>query len=454
MNRTAWKTFVDTVHREAAKCSACGECRMVCPVYGATGLERNVARGRLALAEALADGSLLLTPEIARAFESCLLCMACVRTCSGQVNMVDVVLKARACLSSRKIMPDIQTLAFQALTADRKYRDMGATTARKAQAVFMSGLPETSGLRLKLTLPRFKALGERLLPGLTPAPFISGRDQTYPALGQKRSVILFVGCASNYIYTDIAETSVQVLHHLGIGVIVPSGQCCCGAPVQARADTRTLRRLAGDNLRCLSGQPGIPILTLCASGGLMLKRHYPDILAGTALDGRAEEISRRTMDITEYLTEEVGLERIRSRIRRTLTDPLTYHDPCHLRHGQGVVSQPRAILRAICDQFLEMPNANGCCGLGGTYGLSHADLSMRILTEKTKKIAEMNPFPLELATGCPGCIMQLTHGCYQAGLRIRVRHTVQYLWQAMAEQNLQQTTFASRSTPRDSVSGS
>jgi len=120
MKNDSEQEFIEVVNKEELNCAACGECRMVCPVYAVSGQEKNVARGRLALAKAVADGKLELTETIALSFENCLLCMACVENCAGHVNMIEVVLKSRAFLSSKKGLPKGQALTLKALTADRK----------------------------------------------------------------------------------------------------------------------------------------------------------------------------------------------------------------------------------------------------------------------------------------------------------------------------------------------
>ena len=431
MKKDPEQAFIETVNKEYSKCAACGECRMVCPVYGASGLEKNVARGRLSLAKALVDGDLELTDNIAESFENCLLCMACDTHCAGHVDMVDVVLKTRALLALKKGLPGIQALAFQALGADRKYQDAGAAAARLTQSLFMSKLPETSGLRLKLSLPQFAQLRQRLLPAMAEKPFIGKQDKVYDAEKHRQSILLFVGCASNYIYTGIANKTVQLLNRLGVGVIVLSGQGCCGAPVQAHADTKALIKLAGNNIQAFSKIVQLPIITICSSGGMMLKTAYPRILAETEIAAQALDISRRTMDISEYLVERIGIEQIKSQVKQKIPRTLSYHDPCHLGRGQRITSQPRALLQAVCEDYAEMPDAQACCGLGGTYGISHAEISEQILDKKISNIGNMDRVPSKLATGCPACIMQLTHGLYKNGLRIEVDHTVHYLWQAL-----------------------
>lgn len=431
MKKDPEQEFIETINKEYLKCAACGECRMVCPVYAASGLEKNVARGRLSLAKALVDGDLELTDNIAGSFENCLLCMACVGNCAGHVDMVEVVLKSRAYLTSKKGLPRIQELAFKALGADRKYQDVGVAAARLAQFVFMSALPENSGLRLKLSLPQFAQLRQRILPALAEKPFIGKLDKVYEAEKQWQSVLLFVGCASNYIYTGIAQKTVQLLNRLGVGVIVLSGQGCCGALVQAHADTKALKKLAGNNIQAFSKISQLPIITICSSGGMMLKTGYPRIMAGTEIEAQALDISGRTMDISEYLVERIGITEIKSRVKQKISRTLSYHDPCHLGRGQQITAQPRDLLQAVCEDYVEMPDAQGCCGLGGTYGISHAEISEQILDKKITNIGNMNKVPSKLATGCPACMMQLTHGLYRNSLRIEVNHIVHYLWQAL-----------------------
>lgn len=96
-----------------------------------------------------------------------------------------------------------------------------------------------------------------------------------------------------------------------------------------------------------------------------------------------------------------------------------------------MISQPRALLQAVCEDYAEMPDARECCGLGGTYGFSHPEISEQILAKKIKSISGMDRVPAKLATGCPGCIMQLTHGLNHGQIKMEVGHVVQYLCQAL-----------------------
>ncbi|MBU1697195.1 MAG: (Fe-S)-binding protein, partial [Proteobacteria bacterium] len=362
---------------------------------------------------------------------NCLLCMACVANCAGQVNMVDIVLKSRAYMISEKSLSRVKALALKTLTCKRKYQDMGAASARAAQLVLMAKLPEKSGLRFKLSLPRFFEIRQKGLPPIAKHPFIGRQDREYKAAHQTQEVLLFVGCAGNYIYTQIAKKTIQLLNRLDVGVKVLSSQGCCGAPAHAHADTNTLETLAKNNIHAFSTPLKQPIITICSSGGLMLKKQYPQIFQGTRLAARAVAVSRRTMDISEYLTEQVGIEKIISRIKQKITLPLTYHDPCHLARGQQITAQPRALLKAVCHHYIEMPDAQLCCGLGGTYGITHTQISEQILGKKIQQVAGMTPVPAHLATGCPACIMQLTFGIENRALRVKVGHIVEFLWQAL-----------------------
>jgi glycolate oxidase iron-sulfur subunit len=427
MKKKIRQAFTETINREFQKCAACGECRMVCPVYGVEGFERSVARGRLALAKALADGDLELTDRVQASFDNCLLCMACVENCAGHVDMIEVVLKSRAYVADLRGVPRAKTLAFKALGTDRKYQDLGAAGARAAQALAMAAVPENSGLRLRLA-----RLNYPTLPPLARRPFIARQDRIYGA-DKRQKVMLFVGCAGNYIYDSIPRKTVAVLNALDVGVIVLSHQGCCGAPVLAHADSTNLERLAVNNVQVLSDPQflDLPIVTICSSGGLMLKHHYPGILSHTPLETAAKALSCRTMDISQYLADQIGIDRFKSRIKQKIPHILTYHDPCHLGRGQGVAAQPRILLKAVCDHFSEMPDAAMCCGLGGTYGLSHTDVSRQILKKKTDGLAAMDPVPSRVATGCPACIMQLSHGLARTISGTAVNHTVHYLWQAL-----------------------
>jgi len=163
----------------------------------------------------------------------------------------------------------------------------------------------------------------------------------------------------------------------------------------------------------------------------MFKTLYPELFAqDPELSQAAADLASRTCDISEYLVHEIGLEAIAGQIVSPCGLRTTYHDPCHLKRAQGVSREPRRLLELACpDSFAEMKQPDRCCGLGGTYGVTHREMSKKIRNRKVQNILDVQAG--QVATGCPACMIQLQDGLHQEAPKIRARHTIEVLAQAM-----------------------
>jgi glycolate oxidase iron-sulfur subunit len=165
----------------------------------------------------------------------------------------------------------------------------------------------------------------------------------------------------------------------------------------------------------------------------MFKRMYPELFSSGEKSRMAVDLAARTYDISEYLVHEVGTDVLGAKITNPVRTATTYHDPCHLKRGQGVHAEPRRLLQLACpEHYVPLAEADRCCGLGGTYGLNHREMSKSILGHKTQAVE--NSGAEQIATGCPACMIQLQDGINRAGLKVGVRHTVEVLAEAMGWQ--------------------
>ncbi len=412
------------------KCAKCGECRSVCPVFAELQRERYVARGKLALVEALAAGELPPSDPLREALNQCLLCLSCVARCGSGVPVDRIIKAARAEVVIERGLPLPKRLVFGLLASGRGMLNLALQSGSLLQPILFRRIPESSGLRRRFPLPLIDK--ERYIPHLARHPFRTGVPEILPAADSKDTVVFFTGCFTNYIHTQTAEAVVEVLNRLGVTVIIPKDQTCCGAPVEASGDVETALRLARRNLDVLStGQSGNKkVVVPCASGGYMLKHVYAHLLAGDPIYRRkAEALAARTLDISEYLVRHIGIGTIARHVKAPLQEGVTYHDPCHLNRGQDIRDEPRVLLRLACPEFMEMAEPGRCCGSGGIYGITHRDTSNRILA---RKIANVLETPARIvATGCPGCIIQVTDGLHQRGAPLTARHTIELLARSM-----------------------
>ncbi|MHC1696542.1 MAG: (Fe-S)-binding protein [Geobacteraceae bacterium] len=258
---------------------------------------------------------------------------------------------------------------------------------------------------------------------MPPEPFLSRHPEIIQGEPDRPRIVYFVGCMTNFLYPEIGEAAVALLKSLGCTVIIPKNQHCCGFPALSGGDLDTFRELALKNLAALEDHQPDYIMTACASCGGAFHRMYPRVLGERYPDvaERFRALSEKTVDAA-VLLQKLGFSPDQD---VAPLQTVTYHDPCHLR-SRGIAGQPRELLRAVPGlSLVEMPKADSCCGLGGTFTVHHYGTSMAIDSQKTAAIKSTGV--QTVVTGCPGCMLQLSDGLQQAGSRARVRHTLEIL---------------------------
>jgi glycolate oxidase iron-sulfur subunit len=396
----------------------------VCPIFAEIGREDSAARGKVALIRAVLDGELGLTEIFDERIQLCLNCKACVDACPNDVRVDDLILSARSGLVEAGRLPFIKRLVFRRLLRRGRLLPPVGKTAAFFQRFVLRGLPKGSPFRL--LLPVVGIDRDRVFPQFARATFletvpeiIPARD-TVAASDDRPRVAYFVGCAANLIYPESARAAVEVLNRAGVDVVVPKSQGCCATPVFNSGDFVTAREMAARNIEALRASGAEAVVTACASCGLTLKREYAELL------GFEDGVGMPVYDLTEYLALRGGEtlateEPVESSESSELAGRVrvTYHDPCHLVRGQGVYEEPRQILRSIpWVEFVEMRDADRCCGGGGSFSLSHYDLSKAVGRRKVEAIRDARVDIV--TTECQACVMQLTDMLTQAGMDVAV----------------------------------
>ena len=405
---------------ELSTCRRCGDCKANCPVYGEKLMERYTARGKMMMIQALARGELEPTQGVRDAIDNCLLCTGCVNRCGNHIRADKLVMMARHVFAKHQGTPLVKKMISATLSQPSGLLDAQSSLGSRLMPLFFKKVPATSGLFRRFPMPM--ADGKQYVPELARRSFRATYKPNLPPGGEK--ALFFTGCMINYAMTPIAESLIRIMTALGVEIVVPAGQECCGMPMAGGGDFDAALARARKNLEAFKGDS--IIITACASCGHMLREGYLDICGeDSTMRRQLRSMAERTMDVTEYLCRHVGLDRI----RRVLSCPTglttAYHDPCHLRKAQGITEEPRALIAAATGAPVrELRSPDACCGLGGTYALTHLALSKQI---QAKKIAEIHATGAEtLLTACPGCILQLEDGLRrQPGLPKRVLHVVE-----------------------------
>ncbi len=397
--------------QELKKCVKCGACMAVCPIYRQTGREEMVARGKLNLIERLNDKN-ELPPGWIEAVEHCLLCCSCEENCPKGVKITEIIADARYRQTEQLGLNPIKKSAFSLL----KNRFLSLPRFLKAgsflQWLLWRRLPRHSGLVRRLPLPGLD--DKTVIPALPQKHLDDYLKKRQTPTSNLKPVIYFPGCATRYLYPQMGLDLLYVLELLGFQGVVPKELNCCGMVTWGAGDQKSNQELKQRNLEVFRKHSDIKeIVTGCASCGHALKE-YEDLPQECEILDISEFLFRHR----EKLEELVGTDKLEKKI--------TYHDPCHLRKGQGITSQPRWLLKLIAgENFIEMRHPERCCGAGGTFGLSHKEISREILAEKAH---DTDATGAEIVTsGCPGCLLQLTEGAVVADSKWQAEHPISLL---------------------------
>ncbi|MCS7251164.1 MAG: (Fe-S)-binding protein [Anaerolineae bacterium] len=403
-------------------CVRCARCLPVCPTYQETLLEIQSPRGRLALLRAVEEGRLFLDEVVEAHLYHCLDCRACNVVCPAGVAIGESIVAGRAASAVQRPRPWWLRMLLENALGSPRAAEWAALPLRWAWRIGLIPLARW----LSACFPRLKDLLD-LVP--YPAPSVRRELEGRPSSSEARyRVGFFLGCVMNAVYGDVVRASVRLLERCGCAVVTPPDQVCCGAPQDDQGLRETARRFARRNIAAFEALGSLDaIVADCAACSGFLKE-YPHLLADDPeWASRARAFAARVRDLTEWLEAiwPEDLVPVAEGLR------VTYHEPCHLSHVQGVRRQPRSLLfRMRGVMFRELPNADRCCGSAGIYNLTHPEMSRRLLERKMADIASTGASVV--VTANPGCLLQLEWGARRARLPIRVRHLSEVLEEALS----------------------
>jgi glycolate oxidase iron-sulfur subunit len=404
-------------------CIRCGMCQSVCPLFEQTRKESDVARGKLALLEGLMNNFFSDPDGVNQRLNKCLLCGSCAANCPSGVNAVEIFVKARAILTKYKGLSPVKKLIFKKMLANPSLFNRLTEHLGRFQWIFMKSDNNTQGTSCaRLVSPLIE--GRHILP-VAKVPFHDSGFQ--PVLAPGRSgltVVFFIGCIIDKIFPSIAQASMTVFKHHGVGVLCPENQGCCGIPALASGDRQSFDALVEHNLDLLKGLKFDYLLTACATCTSTIKKLWPLLYQGKGSGTRAfvREISEKTLDINQFLINRLIVEEAPQK-NEEKTACVTYHDPCHLKKSLGVIEEPRKLIRAAGNRLVEMNGPDKCCGMGGSFNLYYYDISSSIGKRKGESIEDTGCDTV--ATGCPACMMQLSDMLAKADSEVAVKHPIE-----------------------------
>lgn len=411
------------------QCIHCGMCLPTCPTYDETKIERNSPRGRIALMRAIADGRLEAKKAFAEEMYFCLGCLACETACPAGVDYTQLFEMARAEAERTRALASpprrlLRWFLFDViLRRQGRLRFMGRLL-RFYQVTGLQTLVRKSGLlhlfpkTLRVMEAKTPLIQRRFSPELIASEEAAQGEARY-------RVGLLTGCVQDLAYSDVNRDTADVLRANGCAVVTPPQQGCCGSLLAHNGDYETAKDFARRLLDHFDLDRLDAIITNAAGCGSHLK-HFDRLLRDDPhYAAKAKQWSEKVKDISEWLTE-IGI-----RPPEKSADSLraTYHDACHLCHGQKITAQPRELLAQIPGlEVVPLTESMWCCGSAGIYNIIQPEMADKLLQRKLGHIAATGA--TIVAAGNPGCQLQIQNGCAKRGMNVEVVHPITLLARA------------------------
>jgi glycolate oxidase iron-sulfur subunit len=407
------KPFLD--YEKALSCIHCGLCLSSCPTYLETGNENDSPRGRIYLMRAVQDGRLPVAGTAVRHIDLCLGCRACEAVCPSGVPYGDLLEHTRDHVEKNYSRP-----FFQRLLRRLVIQNILPFSGRMRAALLPARFARWTGL--EKWLPPFAREALSLVPAQARAAVL---PEIAPATtGPRRGRVGFIrGCVMNVMFGPTNLNSIRLLNAAGYDVITPAGQECCGALYAHSGNMERARECARANIAAFARHECDAIIINAAGCGSSLKE-YGNWLGH---EPQAAQFGAKVKDLTEWLVTSGFLSTARL---NPSAGRVTWHDACHLAHAQRITQQPRELVKAVAGKnFVDLPEADVCCGSAGTYNLTETEMAGRLQRRKTENILKTRADLV--ITSNPGCLLQIRAGLEKAGSRAQVMHIADYLAQAI-----------------------
>ena len=334
-------------------CVRCGTCLTSCPVYEIQRDEAVSPRGKIYLIKYGLEGK-IKEKGILDVLPYCSLCGGCEFVCPSGIRTIDIIIEARKKWGKNRL----KKIAIDGLTKE----------------IFPAHLFTTI---LSIISP------EKFPFSPSPRPFLSTVNEFIKGKG-KGKVLFFVGCLTNKFFPNIARAISEIVVKAGYDLYIPKGQVCCGFPYLSIGEEREFQKMKTHNLKMIKKIEPDLIISPCPTGLNTFRRYY-----------RLDNV----IDVSNFVLK--NLEHLKL---KNLNWNMTWHDPCHLKKELGIRKEPRKVL-SIVGNFVEMERPDLCCGFGGSFSLSHPEISFKIRNKKKEFVLESGAD--YLVTECPGCIMFL-----------------------------------------------
>jgi glycolate oxidase iron-sulfur subunit len=402
-------------------CVHCGFCLQACPTYVNIGDENDSPRGRLVLMRRMLDGDIALTDAAAtKHIDQCLGCRGCETACPSGVPYGQLLEATRATIAEQRPVPFIASVVLK-LFSHHKLLHLSLNLARLFRD---TGLPRA----LAKVLPNRLAFPLAMLASTKPTRSTSSRSTSSRSTSSRStqpppaSAALLTGCVMQGLFSHVHEATEKSLRHNNLKISKVSTQRCCGALHAHAGDLKSARSLAQQNIEAFE-KADVDYIVVNSAGCAAMMKEYPHLLSpvSSVWKERAERVSAKVRDASELLASQgptPGTREVAARV--------THDAPCHQQHAQRITTAPLALLKSIPGLTLvPLEDSDQCCGAAGIYNLIEPDVSNLVLSPKLKHIATTKAEVV--ATGNPGCMMQIGAGLLLSNSQARVRHPIELL---------------------------
>lgn len=407
----------DIAHSEAIlrKCVHCGFCTATCPTYVTLGNELDSPRGRIYLIKDMLENDRPADDTVVTHIDRCLSCLSCMTTCPSGVNYMHLVDHARVHIEKTYRRPFLNRLTRSVLAAVLPYPPRFRASLRLARL----GRPFRGLIRAIPGLKPFAAMLD-LAPATVPSPSAIAQPATHRPQAERRGrVALLTGCAQSVLDPAINEATVSLLNRLGVEVVVPKGEGCCGALVHHMGKEDASLAAARNNVDVWTREieaGAVDAIVITASGcGTTIKDYGHMLRLDPVYAEKAARVSALAKDVTEYLA---GLDLPAPSTATGLT--VAYHSACSMQHGQKITKAPKELLERAGFVVVEPREGHLCCGSAGTYNILQPDIAARLRDRKVRNIEATRPDLI--STGNIGCMTQIG-----GATTLPIVHTVQLL---------------------------
>lgn len=436
----------------AKSCVKCAKCVPSCTIYQIHRDESTSPRGFVDLLALCEKGDLTLDKNLKDIFESCFLCTTCTTQCPVTIDTATMIIKSRIAIA-QKFGISWYKRAYFFLLRHRKIMDIVFSLTHFIAPCAFKG--DYDRLRSRFALSKF---GKRTIFPFAKKSFLNkyknykfSAESSLDSAGcgvldstldsanlpntKPKKVAIFIGCLSNYNYTEVGDSLIRILERLNIEAIIPK-QECCGAPAFFTGDIKSVVHLIKKNIALFEGFWSeidamiIPEAT-CAAMIMADWKHaleFSDLEDKSAWIARLERLLPKIYMASDYLQKHTHLPSLLKSAPK-MRESITYHDPCHAKKVLGIYKEPRALISANYE-IIEMGECDRCCGFGGVtmqsqkyhYAFDAGAIKAKHIAQSCANI---------VSAECSACRMQLNNAMDNNGVKTRFKHPLELIDKAL-----------------------